>query len=332
MRFAVTASLLLIGCIATPGIAEVDPYVGHEFWLVPSPKAIVHIGFARELNYNTTLGLDLFYPTEIVGFKVIEKSSRSEKTHFFQFYRVRFEDGSEGYLGDMNVLWIRTCTLSDFQITMAGTEALFPCNPKSLREEDQRLAQREVDEERKVQEGQAAGPLQVPTSHMTVYGFTLEQPIAQPPCPSPPELTNVTCADLHRAIDMKDGWEIVTIYFPLGSVPMIVKNGSFSVETIAGKVEAVLFLTPSVSVQKQAYGALINKYGKPSKHMDLTAQNALGMQVSDITATWNFPEFTVTFDGAESMDGGSVVVETPLYQRMRKVRQPPNQPREEPRL
>lgn len=114
--------LLLILCISTSGRAwSQDPsfqtgheleaartaseitLVGQQLWFVPIPKKIMRFGFARSTRHADVVLSERLYPTTPVKLSVVEKIARSSETRFQEFYRVKFEDGSDAFIEAVHI-------------------------------------------------------------------------------------------------------------------------------------------------------------------------------------------------------------------------------------
>lgn len=105
--------------------------------------------------------------------------------------------------------------------------------------------------------------------------------------------------------------EAVTVAFPIGNSPTILKYGHFEVTVINGSPELVTFWTWGVRTADDVLAALKVKYGPPTASGVGEAQNGFGAKFSTMTAEWTLPDIFVSFESVFSdLEHGRVIIST----------------------
>jgi hypothetical protein len=150
-----------------------------------------------------------------------------------------------------------------------------------------------------------------------ILGVTIGAPLTRPECPKNPSgsyhLTSLqaTCwiKDQYRA----DSVEVWLVDADLVGVDFM-RGGKLYLGMQDGKVGQIAIPTTGVASQRDAMVALRAKFGAPSRSAVTRAQNAFGAVFSVQTAAWFRPEYTVTFDAADSdLEWGRIEITTKGY-------------------
>lgn len=84
--------------ISAQRAAEKPTLVGQSLWLVPNTLGKMRIGFAKSFERKDLKKSARLYPTSVQKIQIAEKIPPSQNTGFKGFYRVKFADGSSGFL------------------------------------------------------------------------------------------------------------------------------------------------------------------------------------------------------------------------------------------
>lgn len=88
---------------------------------------------------------------------------------------------------------------------------------------------------------------------------------------------------------------------------------SITVQIVNDSVEGVMLLTWGVNWQDRIFESLSQKYGLPSTHQIMAAQNMMGANFSKIVAVWKFTNLNVSFLGiSNDVYSGFVSAKTPI--------------------
>lgn len=158
-----------------------------------------------------------------------------------------------------------------------------------------------------------ATPLEGTTS---VFGVDIGVPLSIGACPSSvpnfelPRLlaasTGNPCA-ITSSIQIAPNIRVYEIWFPAGRLPDWVVGGFLLAYTIEGSVEAIDVRTNGLTVQRDVYRALREKFGPQNSIEFIQKQNSFGAQFESIVAHWKFGRIHIAFQGfLETADEGLV--------------------------
>lgn len=105
---------------------------------------------------------------------------------------------------------------------------------------------------------------------------------------------------------------IISVRFPTGQSPNLVKGTAISALVIDGMLEGVDLTTSGAIDDQRVMANLENKYGAPSKIQKQMSQPRAGVSIPRVTADWIFPDLLVHYESVVStFDTGRVTVDTP---------------------
>jgi hypothetical protein len=154
------------------------------------------------------------------------------------------------------------------------------------------------------------------------YGIAIGEPLNMPECPridvgvgsityglgKGPCLENI----FPKAKVPLDLSTSVLIAFPPADAPEHSSSRKVVAQLTDERVSALVVSTAGAATQSLIYDALIAKYGKPTSSMRIPMQNAMGVKVESIAASWDLGEaLEVSFHGvANSWTTGELVIGT----------------------
>jgi hypothetical protein len=142
---------------------------------------------------------------------------------------------------------------------------------------------------------------------LSVYGFTLGEPISIPECERglDPKYVRDACA---RVFSATAG----SILLATSDKPKYWKHVGMEYRLIDGNLALLTVTTTGSPSQRTVYRSLVEKYGKPTRSTVEEKSNAMGAKYESIIATWELPDVTVQFYGLLGrVDTGLLMVGTP---------------------
>lgn len=161
--------------------------------------------------------------------------------------------------------------------------------------------------------------------NVSVFGFTLGQPIELQDCPFKtvggqkyyPPIAAKTCIEEAQPLNGY-GQTVRRIAFAPAERPAIVKNFvAFPLE-LDGVLIGIHFLTPGAASQAEALDQLRQKFGEPTTLTKRMVQNAMGASFEAVSAGWVGPAVKVTFNGiTNKLETGEVYIDLPAATALR---------------
>lgn len=152
-------------------------------------------------------------------------------------------------------------------------------------------------------------PVIADAADMSVFGFTLGEPVSLSKCPLPNYGEN-TCVWIREAFPPNE--ERIFITFALMEKPGISAESTIIGTLVNGNLEAVSFDTGGIDAAERVLVDLTKKYGKPSELRRPIMQNRMGARFRSVNAVWRLAQLQVIFYGAmNDIDSGKVYIQTP---------------------